>query len=196
VVTLAALAWSGYHPHDLVTWVLEVSPAVAAMVVLAATYRRFPLTPLAYTLIAFHAVVLIVGGHYTYAEVPAGNWLRDHYDLSRNHYDRFAHFVQGFVPAIVAREVILRCTPLKPGAWLFFLVTCVCVAISAVYELVEWGVSVVEGGSASVAFLGTQGDVWDTQKDMGLCLIGAVCAQLALARWHDRQLRAPAPAGA
>lgn len=189
-LTLLALAWSGYHPLEPVTWVLEVLPAVAAMIVLGWTYRRFTLTSLLYVLVFLHALVLIVGGHYTYAEVPIGNWLRDHYDLSRNHYDRLGHFMQGFVPAIAAREVILRCTPLRPGAWLFFLVLCVCMATSAVYELVEWGVAVVDGGPASTAFLGTQGDVWDTQKDMALCFVGALAALLTLPWWHDRQLRA------
>jgi putative membrane protein len=189
-ITLAALAWSAYRPHDLLTWVLEVSPAVVALLILAATYRRFPLTPLSYVLITAHALVLIVGGHYTYARVPLGEWLQELMGTQRNHYDRFAHFVQGFVPAMAAREVLLRCSPLRPGAWLFFLVTCVCGTISAVYEILEWLVSVVEGGSASVKFLGTQGDVFDPQKDMGLCLLGAMVAQLALARAQDRQLEA------
>ena len=189
VLTLAALAWSGYHPHDFATWVLEVSPVVAGIVILLATYRRFPLTSLSYFLIFLHSLVLIVGGHYTYAEVPIGNWARETFGFSRNHYDRLGHFMQGFVPAIVTREVLLRCTPLRPGAWLFFLVTSVCGAISLVYELVEWAVSVVEGGAASAAFLGTQGDVWDTQKDMAMCLVGAVCGQLLLGRLHDRELK-------
>lgn len=182
------LAWSAYRPYEGVTWVLEVSPAVAAMILLAATYRRFPLTPLAYILITLHAILLIVGGHYTYARVPLGNWVRDAFDLSRNHYDRLGHFVQGFVPAIAAREVLLRCTPLKRGWWLFYIVVSICVAVAAAYELVEWAVAEIDEGG-SQAFLGLQGDVWDTQKDIALCLMGAVAALLTLSRLHDRQLR-------
>lgn len=193
----AALAWSAYHPREWMTWLLEVAPAIVAMIVLTCTYRRFPLTPLLYVLVLLHAVALMIGGHYTYAEVPLGNWLRDRFHLERNHYDRLGHFMQGFVPAIAAREVLLRRTPLRTGPWLSFLVGCVCMAISAIYELVEWLVSVVVGGTASDAFLGTQGDVWDTQKDMAFCLIGAVTALATLSRFHDSLVRerfAPAPA--
>lgn len=188
---LALLAWSAIRPHDYQTWALEVFPAVGGVVVLALTRKRFPLTSLAYVLIAIHCAILIVGGHYTYAEVPVGLWLRDELGLSRNHYDRLGHFAQGFVPAIIAREVMLRRTPLTRegwGGWLFFLVVCVCLAISAVYELVEWGVAEVDSGG-SQAFLGTQGDVWDTQKDIALCGIGAVAALLTMGRVHDAQLR-------
>jgi len=184
---LLVLAWSAHKPHDYLTWGLEVAPAVAAFVLLAITRRRFPLTPLAYILIAVHAVILMVGGKYTYSEVPVGNWFRDQFDLSRNHYDRLGHFVQGVVPAIIAREVLLRRSPLRPGAWLFFLVTCVCITVGAVYEIIEWWTAVI-GGGASESFLGAQGDVWDAQKDMGLCGIGAVLAQLLLSKLHDRQL--------
>lgn len=184
------LAWSGYHPHELHTWVLEVSPAVLAVIILLATRRRFPLSTLAYVLIAVHAVILIIGGHYTYARVPLGEWFRDTFELSRNHYDRLGHFAQGFVPAIVTREVLIRTSPLNRSRWLGFLVVCVCTAISAVYELVEWGVAELdEAGSA--AFLGTQGDIWDTQKDMALCLIGATLAVIALARPHDHSMGRP-----
>jgi putative membrane protein len=151
------------------------------------TYRRFPLTPLAYRLIFLHACILMVGGHYTYAEVPLGFWLRDLLGLARNHYDRLGHFAQGFVPAIVAREILLRKTPLMPGGWVFFLVTSICLAISAFYELVEWWTALASG-EAATAFLGTQGDVWDTQWDMFLCLVGALTAQLTLSRVHDREL--------
>lgn len=185
---LALLAWSAIGPHDYETWALEVFPAVVGIAVLGATYRRFPLTALAYWLAAIHGAILIVGGHYTYALVPIGAWAREAFDLSRNHYDRLGHFAQGFVPAIIAREVLLRNTPLRRGGWLLFLVVCVCLAISAVYELVEWGVAEVDS-AGSQAFLGTQGDVWDTQKDIALCGIGAVVALLTLARWHDGQLR-------
>ena len=189
---LALLAWSAIKPHDYPTWALEVFPAVAGVVVLAATRKRFPLTSLAYCLAAIHCAILIVGGHYTYAEVPAGLWARDALGLSRNHYDRLGHFAQGFVPAIIAREVLLRKTPLTRegwGGWLFFLVVSVCLAIGAVYELVEWAVAEVDH-AGSQAFLGTQGDVWDTQKDMALCGIGAVAALLTLGRVHDGQLKA------
>jgi putative membrane protein len=183
----AILLWSAVRPHDYFTWFLEVAPVLIAVPTLVATRRGFRFTALAYVLMWLHAVVLVVGGHYTYAEVPPGHWVRDAFDLSRNHYDRVGHFMQGFVPAIVAREVLVRRSPLEPGKWLFFLVTCVCLAISAGYELVEFAVA-VGTGEAAEAFLGTQGDVWDTQIDMLLALVGAVAAQLLLGRTHDRQL--------
>jgi putative membrane protein len=186
---LAVLVWSGWAPRDRLTWVLEVFPAVVAVPILLATRRRFPLTMLVYGLIAVHATILMVGGRYTYAEVPLFNWIRDHFHLARNHYDRLGHFAQGFVPAIVAREILLRKTPLRRGGWLFFLVTCVCLAISAVYELVEWSAA-ASTGTAADAFLGTQGDPFDTQKDMLLAGIGAIVGQLTLASAHDRQLDA------
>jgi putative membrane protein len=182
-----ALVWSGIGPRDRLTWWLEVAPVLLAAPVLAATYRRFPLTPLVYWLIWAHALILIVGGHYTYAEVPAGDWLRDALGLRRNHYDRLGHLFQGFEPAITAREVFLRVTPLRRGGWLFFLVTCFCLAFSAFYELIEWWTAVV-GGEAADSFLGAQGDVWDSHWDMFLALVGALLAQLLLARLHDRQL--------
>jgi putative membrane protein len=156
---------------------------------LLATRRRFPLTTLAYVLIAIHACILMVGGRYTYAEVPLGNWVRDALHLARNHYDRLGHLAQGFVPAIIAREVLLRKTGLRRGGWLFFLVTSVCLAISAVYELIEWGTAATSGASAD-AFLGTQGDPWDTQKDMLCAGFGAIVAQLSVTGIHDRQLAA------
>jgi putative membrane protein len=182
-----ALAVSAIHPHDTFTWFLEVAPILIGVPVLAATYRRFPLTPLLYRLLLVHALILMVGGHYTYAEVPLGFWVRDALGLARNHYDRLGHFAQGFVPAILAREILLRRSPLRPGKWLFFLVTCVCLAVSACYEFVEWWTAVLTGDSAT-AFLGTQGDPWDTQWDMFLALVGAVTAQVTLSRVHDRQL--------
>jgi len=188
VITIGLLAWSAIRPAGYTIWALEVFPAVLGMIILVATHRRFPMTPLVYTLAAIHCWILIIGGHYTYAHVPLGNWVRDTFDLSRNHYDRLGHFAQGFVPAIIAREVLLRCTPLRPGGWLFYLVTSVCLAISAAYELIEWAVAEIDH-AGSQEFLGTQGDVWDTQKDMALCLVGAVVAQLTLSRLHDRQLR-------
>jgi putative membrane protein len=192
-VLLAAVAvvfvWSGWAPKDRLTWVLEVFPAVVAIPLLVATRRRFPFTALAYSLIAVHAVILMVGGRYTYAEVPLFNWIRDAFHLARNHYDRLGHLAQGFVPAIVAREVLIRKDVVRRRGWLFFLVTCVCLAISAVYELIEWSAAATSG-SAADAFLGTQGDPWDTQKDMLCAGIGAVAAQLTLPRFHDRQIEA------
>lgn len=187
IATLILLAWSGIHPHDYFTWLLEVIPVLIALPLLIATRKAFPLTPLVYTLIALHCAILLVGGHYTYAEVPLFNWLRDSFDLTRNHYDRVGHFAQGLVPALVTREILLRRTPLQRGKMLFFLVTSVCLAISASYELIEWGVAEASGSDA-VAFLATQGDVWDTQKDMAMALIGSILGQLGLARLQDRQL--------
>lgn len=186
-LTAVALVVSGIGPHDRTTWYLEVAPVVIGGAILVATYRRFRLTPLLYRLIFLHALVLILGAHYTYARVPLGFWVQDLFDLARNHYDRFGHFVQGFVPALLAREVLLRRTPLRPGGWLFFLVVCVCLGFSASYELLEWGSAVI-GGSAADDFLGTQGDVWDTQWDMFMALLGALAAQVTSARVHDREL--------
>jgi putative membrane protein len=186
-IVTAALIVSAIRPHDYFTWFLEVAPILIAVPVLVATHRRFPLTPLAYRLILVHALILMVGGHYTYAEVPLGFWVEGALGLARNHYDRLGHFAQGFVPAILAREILLRRSPLRRGKWLFFLVTCVCLAISACYEFVEWWTAVTTGDSAT-AFLGTQGDPWDTQWDMFTALVGAVTAQLTVARVHDRQL--------
>jgi putative membrane protein len=170
------------------TWMLEVFPIFIAVPILVATARRFPLTPLAYRLIFVHALILMVGGHYTYAKVPLGFWMEHALHLTRNNYDRIGHFAQGFVPAIIAREILLRRTPLPRGKWIFFIVTCICLAISACYEFIEWATALI-GGSSADAFLGTQGDVWDTQWDMFTALIGAIVAQLLLARMHDRQLR-------
>jgi putative membrane protein len=186
-LTVVLLALSGIGPKDRYTWFLEIAPILVALPLLALTARRFPLTPLAYRLIVLHAIVLMVGGHYTYAEVPLGSWIRDLFGFARNHYDRLGHFLQGFVPAILVREVLRRKTPLPPGGWLFFLTTSVCLAISAAYEFVEWGTALLSG-SAAMAFLGTQGDVWDTQWDMFLALIGSLTAQLLLSRLHERQL--------
>jgi putative membrane protein len=187
LVALAALVASGVAPHDRATWVLEVLPVAIGAPLLVATRGRFPLTPLLYRLLFLHALILVLGGHYTYARVPAGFWLQDLLDLSRNHYDRLGHVAQGFVPAILAREILLRTSPLRPGRWLFFLVTCVCLAFSAFYELLEWWAALA-AGSAADAFLATQGDVWDTQWDMFLALCGALASQLLLAGVHGRQL--------
>jgi putative membrane protein len=188
-LVLILLAWSAYHPHDYETWALEVFPAVIGIVILLATHRRFPLTPLLYILIALHMALLIVGGHYTYAEVPMGKWAQQAFHLSRNHYDRLGHFIQGFVPAIIAREVLLRNHVLKRSWWLTFIILGLCMGISACYELLEWGVAVASDGDApSQSFLGTQGDPWDTQEDMAMCGIGAVASLLLLSRLHERQL--------
>ncbi len=184
----AVLVWSAIHPKDRATWLLEVLPVLIAWPLLAFTYGRFRFTSLTYTLIAFHMVVLMVGGHYTYAEVPLFDWLRDAFHMARNNYDRLGHFMQGLVPALVAREVLLRASPLKRGKWLFVLVTCVCLAVSALYELLEWGTAVA-AGSAADAFLGTQGDPWDTQWDIFMALMGALSAQVLLAPWQDRQMK-------
>lgn len=181
-------AWSAYQPRDLFIWWLEVLPVLIALPLLVFTYPRFRFSRLAYGLILLHAVILLIGGHYTYAEMPLFNWLRDSFELSRNYYDRLGHVAQGFIPAIVAREILLRSSPLQPGGWLFFLVTCVCLAVSAFYEMIEWWVALASGSDA-VAFLATQGDVWDTQWDMLLALLGAMAAQLMLGRWHDRSMR-------
>jgi putative membrane protein len=185
--TVIVLLWSGIGPHHRLTWLLEVAPVLIGVPILLASYTRFPLSPLLYRLLFLHAAILMVGGHYTYSEVPVGFWVQDLLDLSRNPYDRLGHFAQGFVPAILAREILIRRSPLKPGKWLFFLVVCVCLAVSACYELIEWWAALIGGASAEY-FLGTQGDVWDTQWDMFLALIGALSALLLLAKAHDRSL--------
>jgi putative membrane protein len=179
--------WSVIGAHDRFTWFLEVFPILIALPLLLATYSRFPLSRLVYVLIAVHAVILMIGGHYTYAEMPLFNWLRDEFHLARNYYDRLGYVAQGFIPAMVAREILLRTSPLRPGKWLFFLVTCVALAISACYEFLEWWVALASGSDAT-AFLATQGDIWDTQWDMFLALVGAITAQLLLWRTHDRSM--------
>lgn len=184
-VFFLVLAWSAIHPHDYFTWSLEVFPALIALGVLAFTYRRFPFTTFVYVLITIHACILFVGGHYTYALVPLGDWVRDHFHLLRNDYDRVGHFAQGFVPALVAREVLLRRKVVLRRGWLFYIVLSICLAISATYELFEWRVSVATGSTAD-SFLGTQGDPWDTQEDMATAFVGALVALLFFSRWHDR----------
>jgi putative membrane protein len=184
-VFVLVLAWSAIHPHDYFTWSLEVFPALIALGVLAATYRRFPFTTFVYVLITIHACILFVGGHYTYALVPLGDWVRDHFHLLRNDYDRVGHFAQGFVPALVAREVLLRRKIVLRRGWLFYIVLSICLAISAAYELLEWRISVATGTAAD-SFLGTQGDPWDTQEDMATAVVGALVALLFFSRWHDR----------
>ena len=191
-VVLAALAWSGIAPTDRLTWFMEVVWVLVGVPILIATHRRAPLTRLLYWLIAGHCLLLIVGGRYTYAQVPLGFWVQDWFDLARNHYDRLGHFVQGFVPAILAREVLLRNTKLEPGGWLFYLCCAAALSFSAFFEMIEWWAALVWGGAAD-AFLATQGDVWDTQWDMFLALCGAILALLLLSRLHDRQLAVVAP---
>ena len=182
------LIWSAIHPHDYFTWGLEVFPAILALAALALTYRRFQFTTFVYALILVHACILFVGGHYTYAEVPLFNWIRDHFHLARNDYDRLGHFAQGFVPALVAREVLLRGKIVLRRGWLFYIVFSICLAVSAAYELLEWRVAVATG-SAADAFLGTQGDPWDTQEDMATAAVGALTALLVFSGWHDRCIR-------
>lgn len=192
VALVALLALSARQPYEMGTWVMEVAPVFIVLPVLWFSHGRFPLTRVLYALIFVHAAVLMLGGHYTYARVPLGEWLRDAFHFSRNHYDRIGHFMQGAVPAIAARELLLRHTGLRRGGWLFAVVSAVALAISAIYELVEWGAAVALGAGAD-EFLATQGDPWDTQKDMLMAWIGATVAQLLLTRWHDRELGAAGP---
>ncbi len=186
-IVTVALVVSGIAPADRLTWFLEVVPVLMAAPLLIATARSFPLTPLVYCVIALHSLVLILGGHYTYAQVPLGFWMQDWFDFTRNHYDRIGHFMQGFGPALIARELLLRTSPLAPGKWLFTLVLLSVLGISACYEFTEWWAALA-GGDAAGAFLGTQGDVWDTQWDMFMAGIGALVAQVTVDRLHDRQL--------
>jgi putative membrane protein len=187
LVFFAALLWSVIHPHDYFTWILEVFPALFGAVVLFTTYRKFAFTTFAYSFICIHAIILMIGGHYTYAEVPLFNWLRDTYHLDRNYYDRVGHFAQGFVPAIIAREIFVRNSVVAKKGWLFFIVVCICLAISAFYELIEWRVSVATGTAAD-AFLGSQGDAWDTQWDMATALIGVLTSLVMMSSFHDRAM--------
>ncbi len=183
----AVLIWSGINPTDRLTWFMEVIWVMAAIPLLLATRGRFPLTRLLYWLIAIHCVILIYGGKYTYALTPLGDWARDAFELTRNNYDRLGHVAQGFIPAILARELLLRLTPLRPGGWLFYLVCAAALSFSAFFELIEWWAALIMGGDAD-AYLATQGDIWDTQWDMFSALCGAIVALLAVSRLHDRQL--------
>lgn len=181
-------AWSWIDPFDRITWWLESLPVFIGLPILWLSRKRFPLTRLVYYFLFVHAVLLLVGAHYTYARVPLGFWMQDWFEFSRNNYDRLGHITQGFVPALVARELFIRRQIVKPGRWLFFLVLCFCLAFSAFYELIEWWTAVF-GGDGSIEFLGVQGDIWDAQWDMLLALLGAIAAQLLLARWQDRQIK-------
>ena len=185
--TFLKCARSGVNPKDYFTWFLEVAPAIIGLVILGATYKKFRFTDMAYWLMLIHAIILMVGGHYTYAEVPLFDRLRDAYDLSRNHYDKVGHFAQGFIPAIIAREILVRKSPLNQSKWLFFIVVCICLAMSAFYEFIEWWVAAATG-TAAEAFLGTQGYVWDTQSDMFLAFLGAILALVFLGKIHDKSL--------
>ena len=187
IIFFSTLLWSGIQPKDYPTWMLEVMPAVLGFAVLVATRHRFPLTTLAYVLILVHCIILMVGGHYTYAEVPLFDWIRDGFGLERNNYDKVGHFAQGFVPAIVAREILVRNAIIAGKGWMSFIIVCVCLAISAFYELIEWWVAILSDEAAE-AFLGTQGYVWDTQSDMMYALIGAIMALVLLSRLHDKQI--------
>lgn len=185
-IYMAVLIWSGIAPVDRFTWLLEVFPALIGAVVLAATYKTFPFTKLVYSLILLHCIILMIGGHYTYAEVPLFNDLKIWFGFERNNYDKVGHFAQGFVPALIAREIIIRKQIITQANWCNFFILCFCLALSATYELIEWLVAITTGEGAD-AFLGTQGYVWDTQSDMASALFGGICA-LLLAKWHDRQL--------
>jgi putative membrane protein len=189
VIFLAVLIWSAIAPQDPTIWVLESAPAIAGAIVLAVTRRSFPLTTLTYVLVLVHCVILMVGGHYTYAEVPLGDWVRDAFGQTRNNYDKLGHFVQGFIPAMIAREIVMRLNVFNTAGWRNFFIACFCLALAAFYELIEWWTAVLAGESAD-AFLSLQGYVWDTQADMWTALIGAVCALALLGCWQDGQMRA------
>ena len=186
-IFFSVLIWSVINPKDYLTWMLETAPAMMAFIVLMATRQRFPLTDLTYGLILFLSLILMIGGHYTYAEVPLFDWFKDVFNQDRNNFDKAAHFAQGFVPAIIAREIIVRNQVLKKTSWLNFFVICICLAISAFYELIEWWVAIISKEAAE-SFLGTQGYIWDTQSDMALALLGAMVALVTLKQTHDRQL--------
>ena len=186
-VFFSVLIWSGVDPKDFTTWLLEVMPALIAIALLFYTRNSFPLTTLTYTLILIHSVILMVGGHYTYAEVPIGDMFRELFESSRNNYDKLGHVAQGFIPVVIAREVVIRLNVFKSKAWMNFFIVSMCLGISAFYELIEWWVALMSGEAAD-AFLGTQGYVWDTQSDMGFALTGAIVALLLLSGVHDRQL--------
>jgi putative membrane protein len=188
IATLFILVGSCILTRDRETWVLEVFPILLGFPILFFTYKRFPLTNFLYVLIVIHFTILAVGGIYTYAEVPLGFWMKGWFNFSRNHYDRIGHFAQGFIPAILTREILIRTSPLRPGKLFFFIVVCICLAISAFYEFIEWWTVLIKGSSAE-AFLGTQGDVWDTHWDMLFAMIGAIVALITLPRIHDRYLK-------
>lgn len=186
-IFFAVLIWSGIKPHDYFTWFLEVLPGLLYLLVLAFTFKRFRFTNITYIFITIHCCILFIGSHYTYAEVPFFNWLRDTYDLARNNYDKIGHFAQGFIPALIARELLIRLDVVRKKSWIGFITVSICLAISALYELFEWLVAELSGQSAE-AFLGTQGYEWDTQSDMLFATIGAICALLLLSKIQDKQI--------
>jgi len=186
--TALVFVWSAWRPYDRMTWWLEVAPGILGAVILIATYSHFRFTTLVYTLIALHIMLLCVGGHYTYARVPLFDWIEPHFGWHRNHFDRLGHFMQGFVPALIARELFIRLRVVTAAGWRFAIIILICMGISALYELLEWATALTSGAAAT-AFLGTQGDVWDTQKDMFMALIGAICALLFMSFWQNRQMR-------
>jgi putative membrane protein len=188
ILFFTGLIGSAIYPHDYFTWILEVFPAIIGFIVLALTYKRFKFTFFVYCMILVHCYVLFTGGHYTYAQVPLFNWIRDVFHQDRNNYDKLGHFVQGFVPALIVRELLIRLNVVQKKGWLAFLTVCVCMSISVCYEFLEWFVSVASGSSGD-SFLGTQGDVWDTQSDMLFATIGALCMVLFLSRFHGRKIR-------
>lgn len=187
ILGTALLALTAIHPHDYATWWMETAPIFIALPILVVTYKTYTLTPLLYRLLFLHAVILMVGGHYTYAEVPLGFWMEDWFGFARNNYDKIGHLAQGFIPAMLFRELLLRSSPLKQGKLLFTLVVASCLAVSASYELIEWAAAEMMGQGAD-AFLGTQGYAWDTQSDMLMALIGAIVAQVVLGKVQDKQL--------
>ncbi|MDW3094259.1 MAG: DUF2238 domain-containing protein [Gammaproteobacteria bacterium] len=188
IVYLVVLIWSGIQPKDQVTWILEVSPAIIGAILLLLTYNSFRLTPMLYFFILLHCIVLMVGGHYTYAEVPLFDLIKETFNMDRNNYDKLGHFMQGFVPALLTREILIRNNVVDSLVWLNFFVITVCLAFSAFYELIEWWVALISGGDAE-AFLGTQGYVWDTQSDMMLALIGAIVCLFLLSKRHNYQIQ-------
>lgn len=187
-VYAVVFVWSVIGFHDAFTWLLEVLPAVIGLVILFVSYSKFPFTRAVYILMLIHAVILMIGGHYTYAEVPLFDWIKETLELDRNHYDRVGHLAQGFIPAMIAREMLLRLSPLQAGKWLFFIVVCICMSLSVFYEFIEWWVALATGTAAD-AFLGTQGDIWDTQWDMAMATVGAIMSQTLLGNVHDRALK-------
>lgn len=187
-VFVGVLIWSGINPHDYPTWWLEVLPALIGLAVIMYTRETFPLTPLVYVLILIHAVILMVGGHYTYAEVPLFDWIGEMFNHTRNNYDKLGHFVQGFIPAIITREIVIRKNVFNSVNWRNFFIICFCLGFSAFYELIEWWVALLSEEAAE-SFLGTQGYIWDTQSDMGWAFFGAILALVLLGRLHDQQLK-------
>lgn len=187
-IFIISFIWSGINPKDYFTWFLEVIPAIIGLFILIITYKNFKLTTLTYTLILIHSIILMIGGHYTYAEVPLFDYLKEVFNWDRNNYDKIGHFAQGFIPAIIARELIIRKNIISSKAWMNFFIVCFCLGFSAFYELIEWWVAILSGESAE-AFLGTQGYIWDTQSDMAYALLGSIVALILLSKYHDKQLK-------